>query len=215
MTQKIISLSGSIGSGKDTVADILIREHGFTKFAFAAAVKDCLAVIFDWDRQRLEGITPEDRAWRETVDSWWSQRLDMPDLTPRWAMQNYGTEVMRNHFHTDVWVASLQNKLQHHRSDRIVVTDTRFLNEFRGLHDIGAVMTRVRRGADPDWATTAFNAVNSPDDHQRAMCQYSLHTQGIHSSEWESLGFAYDHIIHNDGSLDELTASVNRLVATL
>ena len=52
----IISISGERGSGKDTIASILVDEYGFQKLAFADSVKDSLSVIFGWDRIMLEGI---------------------------------------------------------------------------------------------------------------------------------------------------------------
>ena len=36
----IIGVVGFIGSGKGTVADILVEKHGFVKLSFADAVKD-------------------------------------------------------------------------------------------------------------------------------------------------------------------------------
>ena len=53
----IIGLCGLIGSGKGTVADILVDEHKFEKISFADKVKDAVSVLFDWDREMLEGET--------------------------------------------------------------------------------------------------------------------------------------------------------------
>ena len=81
---RIISISGLIGSGKDTIAEYLINNHGFKKDSFAATLKDAVAAMFGWDRAMLEGATPETRALREQVDQWWANRLGIPHLTPRW-----------------------------------------------------------------------------------------------------------------------------------
>lgn len=71
----IVGLVGFIGSGKGTVADIMTTEHGFSKESFAGGVKDAASVIFGWDRKLLEGDTEESRAWRETPDEYWSEKL--------------------------------------------------------------------------------------------------------------------------------------------
>ena len=97
----IVGLVGLIGSGKGTVGDMLISE-GFKHESFAAPLKDAAASIFYWNRDSLEGVTPESRAWRERVDTWWSEHLGIPNFTPRLALQLLGTEVFRNHFHQDI-----------------------------------------------------------------------------------------------------------------
>ena len=50
----IIGLVGFIGSGKGTIADLLVERHGFFKESFANSVKDACSLIFGWDRAMLE-----------------------------------------------------------------------------------------------------------------------------------------------------------------
>jgi len=83
----IIGICGLIGSGKDTVADYLVNEHGYRRESFANPLKDAVAAVFGWDREMLEGRSKESRQWREQTDAWWSERLGM-NITPRWVMQN-------------------------------------------------------------------------------------------------------------------------------
>ena len=108
----IIGICGFIGSGKDTVADYLVNLHHFRRESFANTLKDAVSAVFGWDRTMLEGRTKQAREWREQVDLWWAERLNMPNLTPRWILQNWGTEVCRKNFHDDIWIASLENKLR-------------------------------------------------------------------------------------------------------
>ena len=83
----ILGITGLIGSGKDTIADYLIRFHGFKKLSYAEPLKDSVAAVFGWDREMLEGTTATSRKWREEVDEWWAKRLEIPHLTPRWVLQ--------------------------------------------------------------------------------------------------------------------------------
>jgi dephospho-CoA kinase len=47
----LIGLVGLIGSGKDTVADFLVKYHEFQRDSFAKSLKDAVRAIFGWDRQ--------------------------------------------------------------------------------------------------------------------------------------------------------------------
>lgn len=199
----IIAVSGLISSGKDTVATYLIEKHGFVKESFAGTLKDAVAAIFGWDREMLEGKTAEARAEREKVDPWWANRLQMPTLTPRWVLQYWGTEVCRHGFHSDIWIASLEKKLHDMRNANIVVSDARFANELAMLANAGATTVKVVRGELPSWWNIAVNA--SYDD--RAV--KTMHTLGIHQSEWDWAGCTFDVTIENNSSLQELYSFVD------
>ena len=93
----IIGICGFISSGKDTAANYLVGWHGFRRDSFAGALKDAVAAVFGWDRELLEGLTTEARAWREQVDPWWAERLGMPHLTPPWVLHSFPTRRSSDH----------------------------------------------------------------------------------------------------------------------
>lgn len=206
----IIGICGFQGSGKDTIADYLQNIYGFKRDSFAATLKDAVAAVFGWDRSLLEGRTKESRVWRETVDTWWAERLNMPDLTPRLVLQKWGTEVARRSWHDDIWIASLENKLSRTQED-IVITDVRFPNEIRAVKDAGGTVIRVVRGPEPDWYTTALgaNAGILPDQEQ-------LKQLGIHPSETAWIGTNFDAVIDNNADgLDPLFSQIKDLILSL
>ena len=106
----IIGICGLIGSGKDTIADFLVKEHNFKKLSFADKLKDSVAEMFEWDRQLLDGKTDESRAWREKSDEFWSKEMGR-DITPRYVLQVFGTECMRDGFYDGVWVSLAKKKI--------------------------------------------------------------------------------------------------------
>lgn len=198
---KIIAFTGLIGSGKDTAADYLVNFYGFRRDSFAATLKDAAAAVFGWDREMLEGRTKSSREWREQVDSWWAERLQMPHLTPRWVLQNWGTEVFRQNFHPDIWIASLENKLRQ-TTDDMVITDCRFPNEAAAIKRVGGKVIRIKRGADPAWFALASKdpslmPTRFPD---------------VHASEYSSAPIKFDQIIINDSSIDALYMNLRNLV---
>jgi hypothetical protein len=208
----IIGICGLIGSGKDTIADYLQNIHQFRRESFAHTLKDAVACVFGWDRELLEGRTRESREWREQVDPWWADRLDMPHLTPRWVLQHWGTEVVRKAFHDNTWIVSLENKLRK-SSDDIVISDCRFPNEIQAIKRAGGSVIRVVRGPEPDWygVALAANAHTQPN-----MSTEILKKLGIHASETAWVGTKFDAVIDNNADgMDNLYQQINDLVRDL
>jgi hypothetical protein len=206
MTKKIIGICGFIGSGKDTAADYLVNFHEFRRDSFAATLKDAVGAVFNWDRELLEGRTKQAREWREQVDPWWAIRLNMPDLTPRLALQLWGTEVCRRGFHDDIWIASLEARLRN-TQDNIVISDCRFPNEINSIKQAGGQVIWVQRGELPSWHIMAGKANNGD-----AVASEKLKHLGIHASETAWVGTDFDAIINNNGTVDELYAQIANVV---
>jgi hypothetical protein len=201
----IIGICGLIGAGKDTAADYLVNFHGFRRDSFAATLKDAVAAVFGWNRDWLEGRTKASREWREQMDLWWSQRLGM-EITPRWILQNWGTEVCRNGFHKDIWIASLENKLRQTK-DNVVISDCRFFNEVDAIRNLGGRIVWIQRGPTPHWYDIAAKA-NRGD----TKAQQWLKNEDIHASETSWAGTDFDLIIANDGMIDDLYQQLNGLL---
>ena len=208
----IIGVCGFIGSGKDTIADYLTNFHGFRRESFANTLKDAVSYIFGWDRTMLEGRTKQAREWREQVDPWWSQRLNMPNLTPRLMLQLWGTEVCRRGFHDDIWIASLENKLRT-STDNVVISDCRFPNEIKSIREAGGIVVRVVRGVEPEWYEDAVNANRGEvGNYSWATSRGRLEKLGIHASETAWVGTKFDAILDNNNSIDDLFEQVKDLV---
>ena len=197
----IIGLLGFIGSGKGTVADILVS-RGFKKESFADPVKDAVAAIFGWDRALLEGDTKESRDFREAKDEWWSERTGQ-HITPRTMLQLMGTEAGRDTFHPDLWILSLEQRVK--KNQNTVIADVRFPNECEAIRKMGGFLVRVSRGKDPAWYDDALKAnMENNTDH--------MAKHAIHYSEWAWIGERTDYDISNNGSLSMLDADVKHLL---
>ena len=209
----IIGICGFIGSGKDTIADYLVNLHHFRRESFANTLKDAVAQVFGWDRTLLEGRTKQAREWREQVDPWWAQRLGIPHLTPRYVLQQWGTEVCRNHFHDDIWIASLEHKLLSSNDD-IVISDCRFPNEIKSIKRAGGLVVRVVRGPEPAWYEHAVNFNKGPKQIGWSIGKEMLDKHGVHASEYSWVGTKFDTVLDNNSSLDNLYAQVKSLATS-
>ena len=192
----LIGVVGLIGSGKGTVADRLEKNHGFRKDSFAKSLKDAVGSMFNWDREMLEGKTDESRAWREQPDTFWSKRFGK-EVTPRWVLQYFGTEVMRQGMHDAIWIDSC---LMRYDGKPTVIADTRFENEIKTIKQAGGKIILVKRGQDPDWFTSYVEGNIKPS--------------GIHSSEYAWAKSEFDYVIKNDGTLEELHQQVDDLIVS-
>jgi hypothetical protein len=184
---------GAIGSGKDTIADFLTN-HGFMRLAFAKKVKDVAHVVFGWDREMLEGRTPESRAWREEMDPLWG-------ISPRTALQKIGTEMFREHICEDVWIKAVLQEITR-TNENVVVTDCRFENEIMAIKAAGGTILFVQRGEEPVWAAAAESG--APYDP----------AQGIHVTDWNTYALRHlaDLVIQNNGTLGDLYENIQALI---
>ena len=203
----IIGICGFIGSGKDTVADYLVNFHEFRRESFANTLKDACAAVFGWDRTMLEGRTKEAREWREQVDPWWAERLNMPTLTPRLMLQLWGTEVCRRGFHDDIWIASLENKLRTSKDD-VVISDCRFPNEISSIKKAGGKIIWVQRGPLPEW----YDLAVQENLHGSETAKFELIKRKVHASETSWVGTDFDVILDNNGTIDDLYKQVKNLL---
>lgn len=205
-----IVLVGFKGSGKNTVGEYLLEKYGYHGFSFADALKDTVSSIFCWDRQALEGSTPESRVWRETVDPWWANKLDIPGFTPRWALMNFGTDILRNHFHPDIWVLNVQRRLEQFENERVVVFDGRFPNEIDAVCDNGGISIRVKRGPEPTWWDFAqkFNSETKEyQENNRKFIDFFAHP-----SEYAWIGHHIDLTIENNSTVEDLHFKIDVLM---
>ena len=201
----IIGICGFIGSGKDTIADYLVNVQHFRRMSFAATLKDAVSSVFGWDRELLEGRTTAARDWREQTDAWWSDKLGMP-ITPRWVLQQWGTEVCRKSFHNDIWIVSLENRLRQ-STDNIVISDCRFPNEVKAIKNAGGKVIWIQRGALPVWYDIAVAANNNDFVAQQQLAEFK-----VHASETAWVGTEFDAIVDNNSSLAQLYGQIDKLV---
>lgn len=127
----IIGLTGNIGAGKDSVANILVNNYGFRMVSLVQPVVDALSGLFNVDKRFFT-----DRELKETPQK------ALLGRTPRELMRTLGTDWGRKLVDEDIWlkIAELRGEFE----GDVVVNAVRFDNEayylgllgYRGLLDI-------------------------------------------------------------------------------
>ena len=194
----IIGICGLIGSGKGTVADILVNDYNFQKISFADRLKDGVAAIFGWDREMLEGITDKSRAWREEADFFWTKETGT-QTSPRTVLQLFGTECMREGFFDGIWVSLVKKTLLENPNTDFVIPDVRFINEINMIRQLGGEIWRVKRGEDPLWYSSYVKNKIPP--------------KKVHPSEWKWIDGQISKTIENDSGYPQLSNKIRSLLA--
>ena len=115
----IIGISGKMQSGKDTVADYLVKKYKFKRVAFADKLKEIAKDLFFWNGDK--------------------------DNYGRKLLQDIGMKMRE--VKTDVWVNYILRTLNNedNREKDYIITDVRFMNEYELVKLGGNYMWRINR----------------------------------------------------------------------
>lgn len=207
----IIGICGFAGSGKGTVGDYLEKTFQFEQVSFAGVLKDITAIMFNWDRQLVEGATPESREWREKEDKFWTERFDYK-VTPRIILQKMGTEVIRNNLHNSFWLFALERKLDPAKD--YVITDVRFVNEVAFLKRLDGLLVRVKRGPEPEYLLDAIADLRGIRMSEPGTLM-ATNWPGVHASEWQWLDSSMDCVLDNSGTITDLLYKVDGMMKAI
>lgn len=114
---KVVAVSGWAGSGKDTLANLLIEKYGFKRIGFADPLKDNVARDFNFDRASLD-----DQAQKNLP------LLDMPVSLRDGFTKNLGSFMVREFRTKDGKIC---------KEGKVVALDS--LEDFYGVNEAGEI----------------------------------------------------------------------------
>lgn len=185
----LIGLAADVGVGKTTVAELLVRYHGFAHFAFADPVKSITKIAFrltdDWLTDERKNVVHPD----------WG-------ITPRQMYQKVGTDAFQPVFGTNVWTHHMQLRIRDAQEIGwrcpVVISDVR--PSLDGL-EVEAPWIRRQGGT--------IIHVTGPQRREHAAGSAN------HSSNKKVEFVPGDLTLHNGGTLEQLQDAVSTLVTHL
>lgn len=133
----LIGIVGLKRTGKDTMADYLIKNYGYNKVAFADPIKDILNILFGWDKELLESNMKDEKCEL--------------DVIPRDMMKWIGTDIFQYEIYkkfpnlkikkNTIWVEAIKNKIKD--IDKTVISDVRFLHEVEFIKENNGILVYI------------------------------------------------------------------------
>ena len=194
---RTVGLTGNIGAGKSTVAELLVA-HG--------------AVLVDADKVAREVVEPGAAAYQPIIDRFGVDVLDGDGLIdrPALAAKVFGNpdelEALNAIIHPAIGIAMIEGKDAYAGTDRIVIMDIPLLKQFH--REMLALDAVIVVDVPPELALLRLTTLRgmSEDD--------ALARQAAQPSRAERLEGA-EFVIDNSDGTDHLTEEVDRVWAEL
>lgn len=145
MTQRLISFSGALRSGKDAAADYLVGHFDFVKMGMSDVLNDVMMVLNPWTDLDYE----RPRRYAEVVQIYgYTEAKKDPEV--RRLLQVLGTEIGRNMLGENIWVDSMANRIRTAlgEGEDVVVTGVRFPNELQMIRSLGGKPVWINRPSE-------------------------------------------------------------------
>jgi hypothetical protein len=205
---RLIGISGKIGSGKDTFAEIIrlltsmpyltnetiehylnnpnknVMRTEWSVKKFAGKLKEVATLLTGIPTHKFEDQDFKKTNLPEEWNIWYPNQDRSEPMTVRELLQKLGTDAMRNGLHVNTWVnATFANFLN---TSRWLITDVRFPNEAAAIIEKGGILVRLERNSDT----------------------------GDHPSETSLDNYEFSIVIENKGSLLELIQKAREFCET-
>lgn len=203
--KKLIMLSGYRGSGKDTIADYLVREHNFVKFTIAktmkkSAAKEYKIPLYYFYNQELKEkplmdlpVETTDKFTR-TIHKLLFKELPMVNCVKYWSPRalailegSVKRSVDSNH-----WVKKVMKEMEgdgvYYKPELCTISDLRYCSEveaFKEKYGKNLITVRINR----------FDTIDTEEASERDLDNYK-----------------FDYVVENKGTLEDLYKKIDELL---
>lgn len=214
---KVIAVSGWKSSGKDTVAEYLVKEHGFQQYSFAKTLKDMVATTYNIPREWCDSTEMKEKPLLQykvkttdnfcyTIhellkDEFRDYKIDNGEevdfvkcFTPRALLIMEGSA--KRAADPNFWVNKVINNIKQeellgglYSNDNFVISDWRYISEYAGLKKEFKDDIKFVR-------INRFTEATSRDPSETQLNNFNK----------------FDFVINNTGTKEELFQQVDKLI---
>ncbi len=169
----ILGFGHKARTGKTTCTSFLSRTLGFVEESYANSLKLGIGrSVFGLSDRQMDDQ-------KEIIDPFWN-------LTPRQILQKAGTDAMRTIFGEDIWVKTLERRINLNPKDNYAIMDVRFPNEGDAIKKMGGYVINVQREI--------------------------VGTTSQHISETAMNDYKYDYAVDNNSTFEHLHNQLRTIV---
>ena len=212
---RIIAICGAKRSGKDVLAEHLVRKYNYERIAFAEPLKHAIKTLFNFDDEQVGIGEDTGTGKKDALDERWG-------ITPRAALQFFGTEVMqekiqellpdiKRNFFANTLKNYIKTRMDANEGQRFVISDLRFLHEYEVLFSIPNIRKddiAIIRVIRPD---AGFIGISNARDANP--CDAVAAASVSHKSEQEYINIPYDIILFNNGTIDAYIEKFDKIIS--
>jgi cytidylate kinase len=192
----IIAISGKIGSGKDTLSDIIKNDYikDIEKISFSKKLKHIVAIltniypnikIYNNNNSKIYDYDYDDRDWK-------NEKSELFNCTIGELLQNIGTN-LRESYDKNIWIKALLSNIDNDKN--YIISDLRFKNEANMINNKNNILIRIN--GDPKLIRKTNNSNRNLN----------------HISETDLDNYdKFDYIIENNSSIKNLKYAIQLLI---
>jgi hypothetical protein len=175
---------------------VLKNDRKWVEFSMADPLKRICALIFDIPYEILLAQTPETRQQREVMLS--PPQSVCGQVTGRYCLEYFGTDVMRNNFDNDIWIKILEREAKTTMTlgHKVVIPDIRFPNEGKMIDNLGGTLMTIYR---------ASKDLDLTEEDEKT-----------HPAKWKFITFRKNVknpiIVRNNGTMEELHSTLHDIL---
>lgn len=201
------------------------RASGWEIKKFATKLKQIACMMLGCTMEQLE-----DQEFKASpLPEEWQTKFPIDEIkTYRWFLQTLGTESTREMIHGDFWINGLFADYKGkeweeqgvYRESKWIITDLRFPNELRAIKIHGGITIRVNRKKEDKYYYNAeyvtldqLREIIKEERGNYPLYEYcKIYRVAEHESEIALDKVQFDHVIDNNGTIEELIEKVREIL---
>ena len=195
---KVIGITGKMGAGKDTAADIIVAKYGYLKVPMMFLVKEYIGKhMFQFSEEQMYTLTG-----KATPDNRWRKPGTSECYTPRDILDIIG-KIFREQIHPEIFVQMMKHYITTH-DQNIVIPDIRYRTEIDMVLNFHGRLIKMCR------TNYEYNDEGRSSEHQLDNMPDSAYNLIIYADSGD-INKIYDEILYNENNFRQTVWEMSSL----